>query len=171
METLSDKSVNDFLEPSTDRISGGKQFIQSPDIEEMAKRVIEEKKIELGPAQVSYLLVYPNISKKRAAKAKKASPELKFFTGYDYLIEVSGELWDMLDNDTRYMMIWNQLLHLDPQFKAKTQEWKMNLRKPDYTDYYEIADSKGSEWHKTIQATTSSLYDLDPRQENQVSLF
>lgn len=160
----------DFLKPASE-VAGGKQFMDSPEMEDIAEKVIKEKDIELGPASVWYLLVYPNISKKRAAKAKKASPELTHATGYHYLIEISGDLWDMLDEDTKYMVVWNQLLHLDPQFKAKQQEWKMQIRKPDYTDYYEIADNKGSTWHKTVQATMSSLHDLDPRQENQVSLF
>lgn len=167
---LSDKTTTDFLKPASE-VRSGKQFMNSPEIEEVAEKVIQERNIELGPASVCYLLVFPNISKKRAAKAKKASPELTFFTGYHYLIEISGDLWDMLDNETKYMVVWNQLLHLDPQFKAKTQEWKFPIRKPDYTDYYEISDSKGSTWHKTVQATMSSLHDLDPRQEGQVSLF
>ena len=100
----------------------------------------------------------------------KATREVKYYSGNDYLIEVSGELWDMLDAKTKEMMIYHQLLHLDPSFKSKTQEWKMNLRKPDFSDFYAINDKFGNEWYKTIQATASSLYDLDPRQESKVIL-
>lgn len=161
---------NDYLDPKGDIKLQDKELIESPEMLEMAVKVIETHKINLGPAQVGYLLVYPNISKQRAAKCVKASREVKYYSGYDFLIEVSGELWDMLDNDTRKMLLYHELLHIDPVFKAKNQEWKMQLRRPDFSDYYEINDKFGNEWYKTIQATVSSLYDLDPRQEGKVSV-
>jgi predicted metallopeptidase len=160
---------NDFLAPE-ETISTEKQLMESPEMETIAKQVIKEYKLEFGPAELGFFLVYPNISKQRAAKCMKATREVKYYSGNDYLIEVSGELWDMLDSKTKEMMIYHQLLHLDPTFKSKTQEWKMNLRKPDFADFYAINDKFGNEWYKTIQATASSLYDLDPRQESKVSL-
>tara|TARA_R100001143_G_C3361139_1_gene136022 strand:- start:18726 stop:19220 length:495 start_codon:yes stop_codon:yes gene_type:complete len=161
---------NDYLDPKGDIKLQDKELIESPEILEMAIKVIETHNINLGPAQVGYLLVYPNISKQRAAKCMKASREVKYYSGHDYLIEISGELWDMLDNDTKKMLLYHELLHIDPVFKAKNQEWKMQVRRPDFSDYYEINDKFGNEWYKTIQATVSSLYDLDPRQEGKVSV-
>ncbi len=46
----------------------------------------------------------------------------------------------------------------------------MLIRKTDFADFYTINDKFGNEWYKTIQATASSLYDLDPRQESKVKL-
>lgn len=161
---------NDFLEPKGDIRATDKQLMESPEMHEIAEEVIELHGIELGPAQLGFLLVYPNISKQRAAKCMKASREVKHYSGNDYLIEISGDLWDMLDKDTKKMLLYHQLLHIDPVFKAKNQEWKMQVRKPDFADYYEINDKFGNEWYKTIQATVSSLYDLDPRQESKVSV-
>ena len=160
---------NDLLSPEP-TTSSEKQLMESPEIEAIAKKVIETYKLEFGPAEVGYFLVYPHISKQRAAKCMKATREVKYYSGNDYLVEVSGELWDMLDSKTKEMMIYHELLHLDPTFKSKTQEWKMNLRKPDFADFYSINDKFGNEWYKTIQATASSLYDLDPKQESKVSL-
>lgn len=161
----------DSAQISGESIKTDKQLMESPEVEAVAKQVIADKVIELGPADVGYFLVYPNISKKRAAKAMKASREVKHFSGYDFLIEISGELWDMLDNQTKYNLLWNQLLHCDASYKSKTGEWSLKIVKPQYTDYYQIADSEGSEWHKAVQATASSLYDMDPKDEGQVSLF
>ena len=161
---------NDFLDPKGDITLRDKELIESPEMDQIAKNVIEMHKMNLGPAQIGYLLVYPNISKQKAAKCIKASREVKHFSGHDYLIEISGELWDMLDEDTKKMLIYHELLHVDPVYKAKNQEWKMQIRKPDFSDYYEINDKFGNEWYKTIQATVSSLYDLDPRQEGKVSV-
>ncbi|MCC5906892.1 MAG: hypothetical protein JJU13_11830 [Balneolaceae bacterium] len=161
---------NDHLDPRGEIKLTDKELIESPEIEKIAAEVIEAHNIDLGPAQVGYLLVYPNISKQRAAKCMKATREIKHYSGNDYLIEVSGELWDMLDSDTKKMLLFHELLHIDPVFKAKNQQWKMNLRRPDFADYYEINDKFGNEWYKTIQATVSSLYDLDPRQESKVTV-
>ncbi len=160
---------NDLLQP-VEVVSSEKQLMESPEIEAIAKTVIEKNNLDFGPAEIGYFLVYPNISKQRAAKCMKATREVKYYSGNDYLIEVSGELWDMLDGKTKEMVIYHELLHIDPSFKSKTQEWKMNLRKPDFADFYTINDKYGNEWYKTVQATASSLYDLDPRQENKVSL-
>ena len=160
---------NDFLQPE-ETISSDKQLMESPEMEEIAKKVTKDYKLEFGPAEIGYFLIYPNISKQKAAKCIKASREVTYYSGNDYLIEVSGELWDMLDSKTKEMMIYHELLHLDPTFKSKTQEWKMNLRRPDFADFYSINDKFGNEWYKTIQATVSSLYDLDPKQESKVSL-
>jgi hypothetical protein len=112
--------------------------------------------------------VYPSIAKKTAARCKKTSPELKHYSGFDFIIQISGELYDMLDRDTKKMLLWHELLKIDLTFKAKDQEWKMKVRKPDFSDFYAINDKHGSEWYKTIQATVSSLYDLDPKQESEV---
>ena len=160
---------NDLLQP-VEVTSSDKQLMESPEVEKMAKDVIEKNKMEFGPAEIGYFLVYPNISKQRAAKCMKATREVKYYSGNDYLIELSGELWDMLDGKTKEMVLYHELLHIDPSFKSKNQEWKMNLRKPDFADFYTINDKYGNEWYKTVQATASSLYDLDPRQENKVSL-
>ena len=160
---------NDLLQPE-ETISAEKQLMESPEMETIAKKVIEQYKLEFGPAEIGYFLVYPHISKQRAAKCMKATREVKYYSGNDYLIEVSGELWEMLDPKTKEMMIYHELLHVDPTFKSKTQEWKMNIRKPDFSDFYSINDKFGNEWYKTIQATASSLYDLDPKQESKVSL-
>ena len=75
----------------------GKQFLEDPQMAKLADEVKDEHSIELGPAQVGYLLVYPNLSKTRAGKTIKASREVKHYSGNDYLVEISGELWDMLD--------------------------------------------------------------------------
>ncbi|MEX1062692.1 MAG: putative metallopeptidase [Balneolaceae bacterium] len=160
---------NDFLDPKGDIKLTDKQLMESPEVEAVAKRATEKFDLNFEPAQVGYFLIYPNISKQRAAKCIKASREVKYYSGNDYLIEISGELWDMLDDDTKEMLVYHELLHIDPVFKAKNQEWKMNLKKPDFQDYYMINDKFGNEWYKTIQATASSLYDMDPRTESKVS--
>lgn len=161
---------NDFLKPGDTVNTGDKQLMESPEVEKVAERVIEQENMEFGPAVIGYFLVYPNLSKYKAAKCIKATREVKYYSGNDYLIEISGEMWDMLDDKTKEMVLYHQLLHVDPVYKAKKQEWVMKIRKPDFSDYYEINDKYGNEWYKTVQATVSSLYDLDPKRESKVNL-
>lgn len=160
----------DFLKPGDTISHSNKQLMESPEIESIAERVAERENLDFGPAEIGFFLVYPNLSKYRAAKCMKASREVKYYSGNDYLIEISGEMWDMLDEKTREMVLLHQLLHVEPVYKAKNQEWKMKIRKPDFRDFYEINDKYGNEWYKTVQATVSSLYDLDPRRESKVTL-
>lgn len=149
-----------------------KQFFEAPDLKEIASKVIDQEGIELGPAAVGYYLVYPNISKKTVAKVKKCNRVLKFHSGYDYLIHISGELWDFLQGeDLKYKLMWHQILHLNPTYSAKNQKWTMKKRKPQISDYYEINDKHGNEWYKALQSTMGALQDLDPENEGQVSLF
>lgn len=147
-----------------------KQLMESPEIEAIAKEIMERESLDFGPAEIGYFLVYPNLSKLKAAKCVKASREVKYYSGNDYLIEISGDMWDMLDQKTREMVVFHQLLHIHPVFKPKNEEWKMQKRNPDFADFYEINDKYGNEWYKTVQATVSSLYDLDPVKESKVSL-
>lgn len=162
--------ASDAFDPKDPITLLSRELMESPEAEEIAKQVREKYSLDVGPAQIGYFLVYPNLSKMKAATCMKASREVKYYSGNDYLIEISGELWDMLDQQTKEMVIYHQLLHIEPVFQAKNQQWKMTIRKPDFADYYEINDKFGNNWYKTVQATMSSLYDLDPKQEGKVSL-
>ena len=161
---------NDFLDPKEAIKINDKQLMESPEVETIAEKVIEGEDMDFGPAEIGYFLVYPNLTKTNGAKCMKASREVKYYSGNDYLIEISGELWDMLDEKTKYMLVYHELLHIDPVFKAKNEQWKFKIRRHDFGDFYEINDKHGNEWYKTIQATVSSLYDLDPKKETKVTI-
>ena len=162
--------LNDLRADDTIQLAD-KQLMQSEELREYAEHIVTEKGMDLGAAAVCYMLVYPNISKKKPAKAMKAGRELKFFSGYDYIIQVSGELWDMLDAETRFNLVWHELLHLNPVYNAKKQEWQFKLRNPERALYHEIANEAGAEWQQVVQATVASLYDLDAEDEGQINLF
>jgi len=97
-----------------------------------------------------------------AAKAIKASREVKYYSGNDYLIEISGEVWDMLDDATKEILVYHELLKFDPVFKSKTQDWQYGMRKPDYGAFYRINEDFGADWYKTVQATVHRFMILTP---------
>lgn len=147
-----------------------KQLVESPELEQMAARLRESYNIELGPAEVGFILVYPHLSKKQAAKVIKASKEVKHYSGNDYLIEISGELWDMLDDKTQMALLHQQLLRINPVFNAKSQDWSFRIRPDEYRTFYTMNELYGSNWYKAVQSTQSSLYDLNPSDEVEVKL-
>lgn len=148
----------------------GKQFIEDPELEKLGKQVIEEHDIEIGEASIGYMLVYPNVSKKVAGRCKRTTKETQYYSGNHYLIQMSGETWDMLDEETRKILMYHELLHIKAVFKAKKQEWKYKIRKHDFEDFREIIKEHGIDWFETVQGTTGSLYDLEPEEENEVQI-
>lgn len=148
----------------------GKQLLPSPELEAIAKEVLEKENIDLRPAEVGYLLVYPHLSKTTVARCLKNTRETKYYSGFDYLIEVSGEAWDHLDEKTKYLLVYHQLLHIQPVFNEKKEEWNFKLRPHDFADFYEVNDKHGSDWYKVIQSTVSSLYDMNPMEEGRITL-
>lgn len=146
----------------------GKSYAESVEINKLVEKVLEKEKLDIAPAELGCIIVYPNLSKTRIAKMKKASAIEEFYSGNNYILQISGETWDMLDDETRYILIYHELLKIDTQYKEKSGEWKFKLRPTDYNDFYTINEDFGSTWYKTIQSTASSLYDLDPRQESKV---
>ena len=148
----------------------GKQYLEAPELQKVAQQVMNNKNIEIKPAQVGYMLVYPNISTLTASKTVKASALVTHYSGNNFIVMISGELWDMLDQETRETLVWHQLLHIDARYNEKSREWKYSLRKHDYSDFYEILKSEGARWYQVVQSVMSSLYDLDPRQESKVKI-
>lgn len=150
--------------------SAPKEFVVSDDLREMAERIIREHKLDFRPAQVEYLLVYPNIQKTVAGKCIKTGKELKFFTGHDYLVEISGDLWDSLDDSVRYVLLLHELLHIMPVMNEKTGEWKMKLRQHDIMDFSYIIKQHGTEWIDQVKLSISSIYDMGPAEQDRIKI-
>lgn len=147
-----------------------KQLVEAPEIEQMASTLQQTHALDFGPAEIGFILVYPHLSKKQAAKVIKASKEVKHYSGNDYLIEISGELWDMLDDQTRQAFLHQQLMRLNPVFNPKSQDWSFRTRPDEYRTFYKLDELYGSNWYKAVQSTQSSLYDLTPSDEVEVKL-
>lgn len=150
--------------------STAKEFEVSQDLKELAEKVINDESLEIHPAEVEYLLVYPNISKTVAGRCIRAGRELKFFSGKDYLVEMSGELWDVLDDSVKYVLMQHELLHILPVMNDKTGEWKFELRQHDIEDFSRIIKKHGIDWISKVKLSISSIYDLTPSQEDKIKI-
>lgn len=150
--------------------SNNKEFETSDELKTLAEKVISEQKLDVSPANIEYLLVYPNISNTVAGRCIKSGKELKFFSGSDYLIEMSGELWDILDDSVKYILMQHELMHIMPIMNDKTGDWKFELRKHDLEDFSILFKNYGIDWISKIKLSISSLYDLTPVQEDKIQI-
>ena len=152
------------------KVSAKKEFEVSDELKKLADKVILEQKLDVSPAQVEFLLVYPNISKTVAGRCIKSGKELRFFSGNDYLVEMSGELWDALDDSVRYILMQHELMHIMPVMNDKTGEWKFEIRNHDIEDFGIIIKKHGVDWISKVKLSISSLYDLSPAQEDKITI-
>jgi NTP pyrophosphatase (non-canonical NTP hydrolase) len=138
-----------------------KKFEISAEVKELAEKVINEQKVDIYPSKLEYLLVYPCISKTVAGKCVKSGKELKFFSTFDYLIEISGELWDALDEKTREILIEHELKHVLPVANDKTGDWEFKIRDHNVQDFASIIKKHGIDWISKVKASQASLYEID----------
>lgn len=141
-------------------VESGKTFMESKELEKMAEQIIVQRSIHLGPAVVKYLLVYPYISKSIAGKCKSMTNENRFFARCHYTIMVSGDLWDYISKAERELILWHELLHIDPVYDDKKQEWKMRTRDHDFEDFWDIYREKGIDWHDVLARKARELYEM-----------
>lgn len=147
-----------------------KKYIASDELNNLAEQVIKEKSIELNNTRIAYLLVYPNINKTIGGRCTRANNLLKFYGDVDYVIELSGEFYDKLDDGRKRILLWHELLHVLPVHDEKKGEWEFKLRKHDIEDFYSIIKEHGIEWHSKLKTMFGSVYDLDPEELDNFTL-
>jgi predicted metallopeptidase len=147
-----------------------KEYEDAPEVEQIAEQVIQDKGMDLHMCDVKYLKVYPHISKTTAGKCKALNRrEHHLSGGYDYAIEMSGELWDSLGPDRRYILTWHELMHIYPVYNDNKGEWNYKVRKHDVEDFEDIIEQHGADWFSEIKDINSSLYDLDPEKARKLN--
>jgi predicted metallopeptidase len=103
------------------------------------------------------------------AKTIKNSKEARYFSGYEYLIEISGEAWDQIDEADKKILIYHELLHINPVFNEKKEEWNFKLNKHEFADFHAVNNKFGGDYQRRIKTIVSSLYDIDPNEEQNLS--
>ena len=142
----------------------------SDELKALAEKVIKEQKLDISPAKVEYLLVYPNVSKTVAGRCIRTGRELKFYSDMDYLIEMSGDLWDALEDSVRYVLMQHEIMHILPVENEKTGNMQYKLRAHDIEDFSKIIKEHGTDWIQKVKLTISSIYDLSPSEEDSITI-
>lgn len=147
-----------------------KQYEDADDVREIAERLIEEKNMGLDMCEIRYVKVYPKISNTTAGQCRIATHrEHHLSGGADYIIEMSGDLWDALDAERRKILTLHELLHVYPVYNDKRGEWNFKLRSHDVEDFYSIIDEFGADWFVSIRDINASVHDLDPEQAGKLT--
>lgn len=145
-------------------------YVLSRDLEILADKVMHNQGMGLDGVRIKYLLVYPNINKFTAGRCSKANALLKVFGECDYVIQMSGDLWDQLDDNTKEILMWHELLHVQPVINQKSGEKDFKLRDHDVQDFFTIIQKYGIDWFGNLKTLFSSVYDIEPEKLDRFSL-
>jgi len=148
----------------------GKTYIIDDEVREIAEKVIKEKHIIIGPAKIKYVIVYPNIQKTIMGRCIRSSKTLKFFSDADYIIEISGEVWDKLQDTTRKILVEHELLHILPIYNENKDKWSFKILDHDVQDFYKIINENGISWYEEMRTLAKSIYDLKPEDSERIRL-
>ncbi len=138
-----------------------KRYEVSSEVEQVANKVIAEKSLNFNSARIKYVKVFPSINKKTAGRCIVARPMIKLFGDCDYVIQVSGDFWDKLDDLRKEILMWHELMHVFPVQNQKTGEWDFRIKDHDINDFFVIIKTHGIDWLSDLKTLFSSVYDLD----------
>lgn len=141
----------------------GKTLVKDKgDLKALADKIIkEEMLLDVEEAEVGFVEVYPYISKRTAARCMKCSAEMKLYSGYDYVIEVSGDLWNKLDEEKQYILMFHELMHVMPVYNEKKGEWNFTIADHDVQDFRKIINKHGVDWIDELKTLTESVHDTE----------
>lgn len=139
-----------------------KEYVKSEDLEVLADKVIHNKNMDIADVAINYLLVYPHINKQTAGRCSRANNLLKVYGNCDYVIQMSGNLWDKLDEKTQEILMWHELLHVYAVMNEKTGEMVYKIRDHDVQDFSIIIGAHGIDWFGNLKTLFASVYDIEP---------
>ncbi len=127
----------------------GKTYAESEDVKRVAEVVIAKNSLNLQNARIRYVEVGPKISKGVAAVCKKASPYAEFFGDCDFTISVSQDVWKLLTEEVREILILHELQHVNSKI-TKSGVIKFSVRDHNVKDFKNIIDKHGIDWCTTM---------------------
>lgn len=90
-------------------------------------------------------VVYPLISKTVMAQIIKCSPRYKAATGVDLMLEISGAVLDLIDQQHLDILIEHELEHIWTEYKDDGTP-VLKLLKHNVEDFADIIDKYGMDW-------------------------
>ncbi len=148
-----------------------REFIDDPSLPVLAQKVISDRKMDwLINVPIKYLLVTPEISKTTHGKIIKSGAELKYFSGVVFVIEFSHKIWSVLDDKTREILMYHELLHIIISQQNPKAPVAYKLAPHSVQDFSEIIDTYGVKWINEFKQIVVSTYDLQGEQKDQITI-
>lgn len=146
-----------------------REFIEDDGLKLVANKVIEEEKLTcINAAKVKYVLVAPYISRATHGRCIRASDELKHFGNLDYLIEFSFDIWQEIDDKTKHILMFHELLHVLPVEKKNGIDY--TLADHDVKDFGIILAKYGVEWFTSYKDIVAGKFDMKPNEKDRICL-
>lgn len=129
-----------------------KELEVSEELKLVAQEVIKKNDIfySVQEPNIAYLMVSPYISKTVAGRCSKANEKLKFFTDFDYVIEISEMAWNSITEESRIALMHHELLHVLVTQNESNGSWNYRIADHDLKDFKAIISKYGNEWYKPI---------------------
>lgn len=104
--------------------------------------------------------VYPYISKTTWAHIMKTSPQMKMYSDVDIIVEVSGDVWEIIDQKQKDILLEHELMHL---YLNENDEGVLNiqLQGHDLEDFKKIISKYGIEWTEQRELIQAQLEELE----------
>lgn len=142
-----------------------KVITASEELARLGDEVIRKEELNIGEARIGYLFVDPYISKTTAGKCIKNTPELEYFSQYDFLIQMSKKLWDSLPEETQYVLMLHELMHVAFEVKydkdLDKEIYTYKIKDHDVKDFQVLIERYGINWLAVIKGQIAADNDLD----------
>jgi predicted metallopeptidase len=125
--------------------------------EKIAKTLPMFQETDLQKAKIAFVLVYPNVSRTCVARVIRASPQLRFLGDLDFVIEISGELWETLPLEVKEIVMEHEMLHMACVYD-KNGDPKFGLVDHNVKDFYCILEKYGINWFTELREKFVKLY-------------
>lgn len=147
-----------------------KTFVEDATLEKLANKVIEENRLDyLDQVKIRYILVDPYITNTCVGKCIRASKELKYFGKLDYVIELSKDVWEKIDQKTKEIVMLHELLHILLKTNSNG-DLNTKILDHDIKDFSLIIKKYGVDWFKKFKVEVSSIRDLDPTKTDNIKV-
>ncbi len=131
---------------------------QSQEIQALIREMVQENNIDTGSAKVCGLMVTPSINKTTAGRCIRAGKELKFFSDYDYIIQISRDYWDNLTEQARKILVLHEVMHIDIRYTKQGKE-VFGMRQHDVEDFAVLLEKYGLHWLREVKLVQEHLKD------------
>lgn len=149
---------NRFNKPSKQVVEFSME--QSEELKAKIDQCIKDNNIDIGNASICGLMVSPYITRDTAGRCIRSGKQLKHFSDYDYIIEISQEFWDSVSDKTKQILILHEVLHINVKYKKDgTQVFALNPH--DIEDFSRLISKYGVDWVKDIQLVKEHIKDKE----------
>jgi PDZ domain-containing secreted protein len=145
----------------------------SDEVRNVANKVLEKDSEKLAAdynnVVVTYIKTYPSISKNIVGLCTKPGRLLKYFSESDIIIQVSGNIWDNLNEETRYILMLHEMKHVRITYK-KNGRMIISLNPHNVQDFSDIIRDYGIDWLESIKSISASTNNFENGEEDNLKL-